>query len=395
MDKGEPIPGSAPNEALRLNYSKVEGDERKPNYENGVRSVVETYSIPDNAFRHGKEEIIGGAVRLLSGYDVDPLFLDEPERNLFALAISDAWLSTESITEKKRLLDILKLVSTGIKEDKSFASLSGKVRVLSEHGSARGTMFDPEFTTRNSQDKVQGQRQAGNSHSEYISLVQQYIEENKDDEQTRRVKDILTDWGEKSKMSKVREKLKVSKDREKSFNVFVLNKKAQQMYDDLGYTSLYISSDTSFTIVFNHDWEQADSLEHEYAHSQSDGLNRWYQHLLFRGMNEALTENATSSPKTYPVQREVLQQILNVHPEYESLMYDAYIDGKEARRVLFSKLIDDYGLDGFLVFARVAPIDNPKMSGEIGQAVFIEPQNATEFFVKNVSEAEQKSRAKK
>lgn len=386
MDKGEPIPGSAPNEALKLDYSKVEGDARRLNYENGVRGVIETYSIPDNAFRHGKEETIGGAIRLLGGYDVDPLFLEEPERNLFALAISDAWLSTESITEKKGLLDILKLVSTGIMEDKRFGTLSGKVRVLSKHGSVRGTMFDPEFTTRNinSQDKVQGKRQAGNQHSEYMSLIQRYIEENKDDEQTQRVKDVLTDWGEGSEMSKVRERLKVFQGRERPFNVLVLNKNAQQMFDDLGYTSLHISNNTGVTIVFNSDWKLANSLEHEYAHSQSDGLNRWYQGLLFRGMNEALTENATSNPKAYHAQREVLQQILTIHPEYETMMYDAYIGGSEARRDLFSKIIDEYGFEGFMVFARVAPIDNPKMSGEIGQAVFIEPQKAIEFFVKNV-----------
>jgi len=60
MDKGESISGSVPNEALRLNYLKVEGDARRPNYENGVRGVIETYSIPDSAFRHGKEETIRG-----------------------------------------------------------------------------------------------------------------------------------------------------------------------------------------------------------------------------------------------------------------------------------------------------------------------------------------------
>lgn len=387
MDKGEPIPGSASEEVFKkLNYSKVEGDARRQNYEKGLRDAIETYSIHDSAFRHNKAETIKGAARLLSGYDVDSLFLEEPERNLFALAIADAWLSTKSITEKRSLLDILKLVATGVKEDKNFGTLSGKVRVLSEHGLARGTMFDPEFTEINSQEKAKAKGQGGNSHIEYSNFIQKYINENIDYEQTWRVAGILTNWGQESKLSRVREKLKVSQDKERPFNVLVLNKTAQQMLEDLGYTSLHISTDTSSTIVLNRDWEQADSLEHEYAHSQSDGLSMWYQGLLFRGMNEALTENATSNPKTYPAQREVLRQILTVHPEYETIMYDAYIGGSEARQALFSKIINDYGLEGFMVFARVAPIDNPKMSGKIGQAVFIEPEKAIEFFVKNAQQ---------
>ena len=386
MNNSELIPGVVPNEAPRLNYAKVEGDERKLDYEGGVRGAIDTYSIQDRSFRNGKEETIQGAVRLLSGYDVDPLFLEVPERNLFALAVSDAWLSTNSITEKKKLLDILKLVSTGVTEDNRFSTLSGRVRVMSEHGIARGTMFDPEYATRNPQDKIQVQKQAGNTHSEYFFLLQKYIEENKDETQTEKVRSLLTDWGEDAKMTAVRKKLKVTREKERPFTVLVLNKNAQQMLDDVGYISLYISSDTSFTLVFNHDWEQVDSLEHEYAHSQSDGLNRWYQHLLFRGINEALTENATSIPKTYPIQRDVLNQILNIHPEYEHLMYEAYIGDNESRRLLFAKLIEDYGLEGFLVLARAAPIDNPKMSGEIGQAVYIEPKEAANLFIKNAQQ---------
>ena len=84
MNNSELIPGVVPNEAPRLNYAKVEGDERKLDYEGGVRGAIDTYSIQDRSFRNGKEETIQGAVRLLSGYDVHPLFLEIPERKLFA-----------------------------------------------------------------------------------------------------------------------------------------------------------------------------------------------------------------------------------------------------------------------------------------------------------------------
>lgn len=349
-----------------LDYTKVEGDENAPNYEAGIRSAIETYSIKDSAFSNPKEEVIQGAVRLLSGYEVDPLFTSIPERNLFALAISDAWLSTSSIKEKKALLDILKLVATGIKENQQFGTYSNKVKVLSEHGIPRGTEFNPEFSIQN-------------TYSEYVDMLIRYIQDNVNDMLTKEVSAILEDWSDNSKLGHVRKKLGITdRKSERPFNVVVLNKTAQQMYDEVGYTSLYvyISSADNLTIVFNSNYKEADSLEHEYAHSQSVGLHRWYRQLLFRGVNEALTERATSNPTTYPEQRKFLDSFINDHPEYEELMYKAYVGDEEARSKLFSLIVNDYDLTKFLIFARVAPIDNPKLSGYIGESIYIKPDVA-------------------
>jgi len=344
-----------------LDYTKVEGDENVLNYEAGIQSAIETYSIGDLAFSNPKEQVIQGAVRLLSGYEVDPLFTSIPERNLFALAISDAWLSTSSIKEKKALLDILKLVATGIKKDQEYGTYSNRVRVLSSHGFSRGAQFDPEATE-------------SNSHSEYIGMLTKYIEDYTDDEQTEEVSTILSNWDDGSKLSHVRQKLGIAdSESERSFNIVVLSKSAQQMDEDVGYTSLYISRANEFTVVFNRDYRLADSLEHEYAHSQSDGLSRWYQGLLFRGVNEALTEGSTSHPSTYPDQRQFLNSFLEDHPEYEEVMYKAYVGDEESRSKLFSLIVNDYNLTKFLTFARVAPIDNPKMSGYIGESIYIRP----------------------
>lgn len=353
-----------------LDYTKVGGDKNLHKYETGIQSAIETYSIEDSAFSNPKEQVIQGAVRLLGEYEVDSLFTSIPERNLFALAISDAWLSTISIKEKKALLDILKLVATGIKEDQQYGTYSNKVRVLSGHGDPRGAQFDPEAT-------------GANSHPEYIRMLTKYIEENTDDEQTEEVSAILSDWSDESKLGYVRDKLGVANPKsERPFKVIVLNKSAQQMYDDVGYTSLYISRADEFTVVFNHDHRQVDSLEHEYAHSQSDGLSRWYQYLLFRGINEALTENATSNPTTYPEQRKFLDSLIDDHPEYEEIMYKAYVGDEEARSKLFSLIVNDYDLTKFVTFARVAPIDNPKMSGYIGESIYIKPDVSITVFTK-------------
>lgn len=103
------------------------------------------------------------------------------------------------------------------------------------------------------------------------------------------------------------------------------------------------------------------------------GLSCWYQRLLFSGVNEALTERATSNPTTYSEQRKFLDSFLKDHPEYEEVMYKAYVGDEESRSKLFSLIVNDYGLTGFLTFARVAPLDNPKMSGYIGKSIYIRP----------------------
>lgn len=98
--------------------------------------------------------------------------------------------------------------------------------------------------------------------------------------------------------------------------------------------------------------------------------------MLFRGVNEALTERATSNPTTYPEQRKFLDSLIEDHSEYEKIIYKAYVGDEEARSKLFSLIVNDYGLTKFLSFARVAPIDNPKMSGYIGESVYIKPDVA-------------------
>lgn len=187
----------------------------------------------------------------------------------------------------------------------------------------------------------------------------------------------MSDWNEGSKLDHVRKRLGVSsKENERPYKVAVLNKTASEMADELGYTSFYISREDEFIIVFNRDYHQPDSIEHEYAHSQSDGMSNWYQRLLFRGVNEALTESSTSTPQSYRAQREFLNQLLHDHPEYEDTLYEAYVGNEESRTKIFSEIIKDYGVEGFLTFARVAPIDNPKMSGNIGKSIYIDPNQA-------------------
>lgn len=217
-------------------------------------------------------------------YKVDQIFITDFERNLLVLALSDAWLSSETIKEKKALLDILKLVATGANANGEYGTLSSKVKLLTTHGSPRGTQFNPDST-------------AANSHSEYIDEVIKYIEEHTDIAATAEVSKTMVDWSSESKLAEVRNKLQIAGPHsEKPFEVIVLNQSAFEMINSIGLASFFLVVGNKYTVVFNSDYQRFDSLEHEYAHSQSVGIDRWYQNLLFRGINEAVTEESIRIP---------------------------------------------------------------------------------------------------
>lgn len=353
---------------IGLDYAKTEKDERKQDYENGLQQAIDTYAILRGAFRYGRETTIQAAMRLLSGYDIDISLVDNAERSLFVLAIADEWLATNSISEKMRLLDVLALVATQAINSIDMDTMSGRIRRLSEKGSPRGAMVDPQFTRRSSDKMILSQLDAYNSFlGEYISL---YI----DREATEKVKAMLTDYSEGSKLYEVRKKLKIASHQEKPFDVLVLTQTAQQMRADIGFDAMEAMINMVPTMVINSDWEEYDPLEHEYAHTQGGISEGYYRGLLFRGGNEALTENTRLHPASYPVQRAFLNyQLFSQHPEYESLLYDAYRGDDNARVSIFAGLIQNYGLKGFLRFARIAPIENQKLSGGLWQSIFVDP----------------------
>lgn len=346
----------------KLDYRKTEIDPWALDYRRGLRKAAEFYQLPDSAFRHDRYEVILSAVRLLSGYDIDPVFLDDPERNLFALAIADTWLATDEIREKKALLDILKLVATGVTKEKQYQTLSGKVQMWSYHESPRGTEFDP-------------MAERGSTHREYIAELRKYIAKHHDAKLTKEAVAILDDWGENSVLHHVREKLAVTPQNENQGEVAVLDLHWEKMQNDIGVAAFRLSERGEQVIVFNRDYLR--SIEHEYAHSQSTGLVTGYMDLLFRGLTEALTEYATSEPETYLEQRLFLRRLLKERPEYEYLLYEAYVGNPTARRDLFSRIAADYGLIGYLIMARVSPEDIPQMSGRVGQSIYIHPLEAS------------------
>ncbi|MBP7927719.1 hypothetical protein KAZ57_01065 [Patescibacteria group bacterium] len=358
------------NERLdSLNFAKVEGDLRKDTYIEGLHSAIDRYSIKDSSFRNPKQAVLEGASRLLSGYDVDPSFVSDSERTLIALAVTDSWMSTKDLSAKKSLLDVLKLAATGTRKDVGYGSYSGRVRLWSEYGNPRGSMFDPEA-------------QSGNHYTEFMEKLDAYVDEHLDAVETAKVTAVIRQWGPNTKLDSIRNRLGIySVDEENPFDIVVLAKSANELVQDIGYSALVLTkaANNGARIILNSDYEEHDSFEHEYVHTQGPGMTIGYQHHLFRGLNEALTEGAKLHPATYPAQRAFLRRLLRDDPSYEYPMYQTYRGYSLAKDSLYTKMISDYGLEGFLTIARMAPIDNPKLYGGVGTSVYIAPFEAWEI----------------
>ncbi len=311
-------------------------------FEQKLNRAIDYYEI-NSAFINDKNTVIKIAIRFLKKYDVDTKFAEEPERNLFLLAIVDAWISTSSLKEKKSLLCIFKLVVTGLNEQKQFSSFSQRIRTFSQQKRALGEKFDP-------------QAKQNNHHTLFIDRLIEYISDsvsNIDEIKTRKAHQILTNWSESSLLQKVRKTLGIeSPEKEYPVSIKILKITSQEMTEQLGDSALFLTYSGNRYIILANDY-QTRSLEHEYTHSQSTGIASGYKGLLFLGLNEALTENAISSPTNYTLDRNFLIKLLQIHPEYEDLLYKAYRGNKDARKKIFSLLVNDYGLVGFLNLARM------------------------------------------
>lgn len=366
------------SDTISLDKRKFEGNANTEKFREGLELAIKQYSIDDKAFCHPKEKVIDGAIRLLTAYEVNPSFTSDPERSLFALAITDTWFwdtkkprlaghyfGQRSAKEKKALLNILKLVATETDGEET-KTLSNKVGTLSAHGRSTGKEFDPENSS--------------NKHSEHVQSIFQYILDNADEQKTLNFTESRNDWSETGELMHVRKMLRIqSAENENPFEVVVLNRTSMELAKDLGYLAFTVGNNQDVPmIVVGNDYEEFNILEHEYAHTQSRGLTKFYQHLLFRGITEAITEASTSNPTNYDWPRHFLNLMIEKNPEYADLFYQAYIGDENSRTQLFSLIISEYGLHKFLSFARMSTGDKMERFGDIGSSILLHPFHVIE-----------------
>lgn len=336
-------------------------------YEQGFNNAVDVYSIKDSAFRHPKRKIFDTAAGLYKGYEVNPAITASPEACLFTLAVADQWLSSPSFEERKRLLDILKLTTVRQRALGTWDNLSGKVRTLSNNGSERGTPFDPDALI-------------GNIDRNFSNNLKKYMREHIDEKDSAIWTIKAVSWDKPNEFSSIRSNLGLTQDSQRiPLILIVLKKTSDEILAEMGFGGITSRSNLDGTnlIILGSDLK---GLEHEYTHSQTEGLNTGFRGSLFRGLSEARTEAFTTNPTFYPQQREVMDHLFTSFPGIESAINSGYKYGGQFRIDAYSALIKFLGLDGFLHLARMNPnpqnstISNLHLYNDINQ-IFIPTHN--------------------
>lgn len=309
---------------------------------------------------HVDPTLIAHTVRLLTDFDMHPYFYRHPERSLFALAVAERWNHRSTYKEKYALESVLKLVSTGLDEKNRYTTYSGYVKKLSLNKAVSGTLYDPEAYLHS-------------PYSAYHTDLKSYVLNNTNEVLSNQIEHELHSPASPL-FASVRRRLTITKHTEKPVRIRIVNHTYAELTQHyVGFAAFYTTTLGEPTLVLGKDFTPG-MLQHEYAHSQSTGMWRWYQLLLFRGITEAITESLIDDPSVYVKQRDVYNDIISTHPKLKKLFLGAYMGNEEARRNLFAMIIVHYGLSGFLSLARLAPVDNPLMTGKVGSYVFIKPQ---------------------
>lgn len=292
------------------------------------------------------DELIEGAAHLAVNHELKQEFFGDARKCMFLLGITEEWERTKDFGEKRRLLDTLSVVSADRREGKT---LSLKITRLSAEGLPRGTEFDPS---------------AENTRRSYLEFVSEEIEKDTDEKGTTDLEAQLRDWSDNSIFAHVRRKLGITQREEYPVDFVRLRLNSQRTYDKYGWVGRCVVSNSgkhpTREIIVSSE-ARREQLEHEYAHSQSaSGVAFGFSGILDRGLTEALTEDAISSPSAYLSQRAILFNLLERPiPGFETIAYRAYVSGEQKDLLRMDKLmIARYGLRGRLALARMWAIPN-------------------------------------
>ncbi len=341
-----------------LNIDKVTYPEYQLYYE-GIEQVLSKYEIDGEAFSHPKDKVIENAIRILNGYEIQPRFLEDPEKVLFALAIADSWDKDLPIEEKKALLTCFKLISVDSSDSGTNISTSDKILRLSDRENSSAELFDPSKPTL---------------QKEMVKDVLNLMNTDTNIGLTADLQEQMRDMSDNGLLYGVRKRLGIQK--EEPFEICVLNIKMQELIDKFGFPLMNLTIRNRKILILGSDVDYYyKSVQHEYIHSQSGrGLHRGYGGLLGRGLDEAFTESNTSTPETYQEQCRILDIIISKNQNYKALFRECYMQRDPDSKNLYKQLIKDYKLTGFLRLQRMSA-DADNIEGHTISRIFLKPED--------------------
>jgi len=330
-------------------------------YREHLEAAIEHYNLEDTAFCNDRTAIIDKAIELVAAYEIEPGFLSVSEASLMYLALSDEWLSTQNQRERQQLLDVLKVVSIGVRDEGPVQTFSGKVRNFSEARAYNARKFDPQAIPT----------------SDYaLHDFERFIAADTYQDGTARLRTMVDTWNATSRFFGIREKLNMIAATERPFDVVVVNESDVGLSQRFGRAACVLrrpSANPLIVLSYTHDQHQ---LEHEYLHTQFDRIAFGYGYGFLSGIEEAAVDRLAVKPafsgSGYERQMQTLGTLFAQNSQLETVVYAALRDGSR-RDELFSYISNNYGLRGFLLLARMDPGAAKRIYGDFPGA-YIDPE---------------------
>lgn len=347
---------------VSLDYSKVP-EERKFELDASLRSTVDQYQLDQSNFQNDLQDVYEGAARFLQQYEVSNKFLQNPEKLLFTLAITDEWLSSTSLNEKKGLLDVFKIVAIDENSEPP-VNTSARINRLADKGYDFAADFVPEEDNLNYEG------------------IREYVKHTADIELTNALLREVEKWDENSILYTVRQKANITPETEIPFELHVLTKKSHELQNIYGYPAFYFEHNQQMVIVLPEDYELSE-FEHEYMHAQVMGLATGYLDILFRGVDEGITETFSSYPSRYIWQRIALNEFYKQNEGLVDKLREAYLDRTESKTEKYIELFKTISLKTFLLMSRLSPMNDSEESLDMLKRAYISPVQVLSALDKN------------
>jgi hypothetical protein len=306
--------------------------------------TIQFYGIEPHAFSTDSSVVVERAKELLSVCQIDASFAVDPVRNLHLLAIANDMFDPHAASDTGLSETLVKAIAVVVDENGQEVSLiSGKRVAGNKNGQA---------TADNIRALSAHEIRKGKELEDFLRVYQ-------DEKLSAAQAAELSDWQSENPLTFIREKFAIKKETEQAFGVDIVAVSTREMSEQIGARGLCIWLHGKPRMIFGFDASPR-LKQHEYLHSQFRGMRFGRNGLLHRGVDEALIESSVQYPETYEPQRLTLSFIEKLSPETAVLMRSAFFGNDRVWQAAYSRIIAEFGLDGFLACARLASTDNPK-----------------------------------
>jgi hypothetical protein len=308
-------------------------------YHSRCSEILSSSGVESEVFKNPQSDVVAKTTELLREFDVEEGIFDFPCNLLTCFALADMLITEDKKPafpkSKQRIINMFKgSVSFSQK------SMSGVVEFLSKYDIRSGALYDS-----NRPDSFSSQQ---------FDRDSKYIDSNFSSELSDSLRARFDDWKNDSSINTVRERLGITQQTERPFDLKIVNKNSTQFAIDLTVDGIVTVEDDKCTVVAPKDISDR-TLAHEYAHTQSQAPSFGINNVVLSAMEEAYTESLVPEPTYYKLERFVYDKICSLNDQIPELMRRAYLDSKEHGEALVVAMLNTLGSEDYI---RVAFMNN-------------------------------------